>query len=283
MELGELNKKEKDIFEHVRKNPDIIKQKVVDDFDGIYSRKTVFKTLKALEKEHKMIVARPGKRNRQTHHLYINEDNLLASTTIDLDDFKNALFVLLSKVKEIHKKLEFEAKKVGRRDYSMERKIYELQYIISSSIFNIYKCFIDIYIVHALFKWPEATKDKEILNKLNTTFFVNMQEIQSKISEAMTIVFRPSHRKEEFIELMISQPSTLHVGSFGQMLGTFELVGLGKEFEPIMDHLWKTGFDYIDFGRKKHDFKDWRKALQGHKARFGSPLVVSVAEQLLRR
>jgi hypothetical protein len=202
---------------------------------------------------------------------------------LDLDDFKNALFVLLSKVKEIHKKFEFEAKKVAIRDYSMEGKIYELQYLISSSIFDIYKCFIDTYILHSLFKWPEATKDKEILNKLNTTFFVNMQEIQSKISEAMAIVFRPSRNKEEFIQLIVSQASSLEVRSFAGMLSTFQLVGLAKEFEPILDHLWKTSFDYIHFGRKrKHDFEDWRKALQGYKARFSSPLVVSVVEQILR-
>jgi hypothetical protein len=256
---------------------------VVKHFDdeGISSRKTVYKDLRVLVKDYEMIVVRKDKPNSQIHHLYINEKNLLLSTITDLDNFKNALSVLLNKAKEIHKKLEFEAKKVSK-DYSIQRKIYELEYILSCSLFDIYKCFINTYILHALFKWPEATKDKEILNKLNTTFFVNMQEIQYKISEAMTTVFRPSHRREEFIQLMVSQPSTLEVSSFGGMLSTFQLVGLGKEFEPILDHLWKTSFDYIDFGlKRKNDFKDWRKTLQGHKIRFNY-LVESVAEQVLR-
>jgi hypothetical protein len=285
LERAELTQRQKDTLDYVRKNPGVIKQQVVDHLarSGISSRRTVYKDLRVLIKDNEMIVVRKDKPNSQIHYLYINRESLLFSTITELDDFKNALFVLLSKTREIHEKLEFEAKKASR-DYSIQRKIYELQYIVSSSIFDIYKYFIDTHVLHALFKWPESTKDKEILNKLNTTFFVNMQEIQSKISEAMTIVFRPSHRKEEFIQLMFSKPSTLDVSSFGQMLGTFELVGLDKEFEPIMDHLWKTGFEYIDFERKrKSNSKDWRNALRGHKARFASPLLVLVAKQLLRR
>ena len=125
--------------------------------------------MRALKEDHKMIVVRPDNSNSQVHHLYVNKENLLASTTIDIDDFKDALFVFLAKIKEIHKKLECETKKAAR-DYSIQRKIYELEYIISSSIFDIYKCFTNTYILHSLFKWPEATKDKEILNKLSTVF-----------------------------------------------------------------------------------------------------------------
>jgi hypothetical protein len=108
-----------------------------------------------------------------------------------------------------------------------------------------------------------------------------MQEIQSKISEAMSIVVRSSRRKEEFIQLMDPR---LSVSGFEAMLSTFQFIGLRKEFEPIIDRLWKTSFDYIDFERKrKRDSKDWRNTLQGNKARFASPLLVLVVEQLLRR
>ena len=279
LEQRQLDYKEKKVFDYIRSNPGVIKQKVVDDFDGTYSRRTVFKILAALIK-YEMIVVRTDKPNSQIHHLYVNENNLLASTTTDLDDFKNGLFALLDKAKEIQKKLESEAKK-ARKDYSIQRKIYELEYIISSSIFDIYRCFIDTYVLHSLFKWPETTNDKELLDKLNTTFFVNMQQIQSKISEPMNIVVRPPHRKGEFIRLMDSQ---LSISGYEDMLSTFQFIGLRKEFEPIIDRLWKTSFDYIDFERKrKRDSKDWRNVLQGNKARFASPLLGLVAEQLLRR
>ena len=77
--------------------------------------------------------------------------------------------------------------------------------------------------------------------------------------------------------------SQLSISDFGDMLSTFQFIGLRKEFEPIIDHLWKTSFDYIDFERKrKKDSKDWRKALQGYKVRVASPLLVLVAEELRR-
>ena len=108
-----------------------------------------------------------------------------------------------------------------------------------------------------------------------------MQEIQTKISEAITIVVSPPHRKEEFLQLMDSR---LSISGFEDMFSTFQFIGLRKEFEPIIDRLWKTSFDYIDFERKrKHDSKDWRKTLQGNKARIASPLLGLAAEQLLRR
>ncbi len=107
-----------------------------------------------------------------------------------------------------------------------------------------------------------------------------MQEIQSKISEAMSLVIRPSHRKEEFIQLMGSR---LSVSGYEDMLSTFQFIGLRKEFEPVIDRLWKTSFDYIDFERKRKRYsKDWRNVLQGNKARVASPLLVLVVEQLLR-
>ena len=90
-----------------------------------------------------------------------------------------------------------------------------------------------------------------------------MQEIQSKISQVMSIVFRPSHHREELIDMMVSKPFELDVPFFEKMLATFKLLKLDKEFEPIMNYLWDTSFDFMNFGRKrKNDFKDWRKILQ---------------------
>jgi ABC-type thiamine transport system substrate-binding protein len=82
----------------------------------------------------------------------------------------------------------------------------------------------------------------------------------------MTIFIRPSRCREEFIELMVSHSFTTQVRSFSHMLWTFQTLKLDEEFEPVMDHLWKIGFDYSDFeGKRKHSFKDWRKALQGYR------------------
>jgi hypothetical protein len=196
----------------------------------------------------------------QTHYLYINKDDLLTSTIIDIDDFKNAFFILLSKAKGNYRKSESEAKK-HKKDWDIQRKIYESEYSLSSSLFSIYKYFVNLHILFALLKWPEATKDKVVLNRLNTAFFVNAQEIQSKISEVMTIVFRPSHPKEEFTQFIVGYTPTPKLSLFSQMLSTFRSLGLDKEFEPIMNYLWKAGFDFIDFEglKKKHTFNDWRK------------------------
>lgn len=267
MERNELTDKEKEILYYVRKNPGSTKQSVVNYSRsiGLCARRTVYKNLRSLTEDYKMIVVRQDDLNSQTHHLYINEDDLLTSTIIGIEDFKNAFFILLGKAKRKYKELESEAKR-HEIDWDIQRKLYQLEYSLSSSLFGIYKYFINLHILFALLKWPEITTDKEVLNGLNTAFFINAQEIQSNISEVLSIVIRPSNHRKELIELMVSHPPTLKVSYFSGMLSTFRSLELDKEFEPIMNYLWKAGFDFIDFEgeRKKSSLKDWKKVFRRH-------------------
>jgi uncharacterized membrane protein len=66
LEKNELNEKEKKILEYVRKNPGVTKQGVVNhsSSSGLYSRKTVYKNLRTLTEDYKMIVVRKDKPNR---------------------------------------------------------------------------------------------------------------------------------------------------------------------------------------------------------------------------
>jgi hypothetical protein len=212
-----------------------------------------------------MIVVKKDKPNSQTHHLYLNKDDWAVSTILGIEDFKNAFFILLDKAKPKYNELESKAKRYTK-DWDTQRKIYELEYSLSSSLFDIYKYFINLNILFALITWPEATKDKEILNRLNSTFFINAQEIQSKISEVLTNVVRPTHPRKEFIKLMVSHPPSQKLTFFNEMVSTLRLLGLDKEFEPIMTYLWKAGFDFIDFEgeRKKDTFKDWKRVFPQH-------------------
>ncbi len=260
LEQSELTQRQKQMLDYVSNNPGKIKQQLVRYLErsGISSRKTVYKDLSILIKDQ-MIVVRKDKPNSQTHYLYINKDNLFLSTTTDLDEFKKVFFVLLDKAKGKYKELQL---KRSRVDY-----IPAIEYTLSSSLYDIYKYFINVYILHSLFKWPETTKDKEILNKLNTTFLICLQEIQSKISEAMISVFRPSQEKKKFIESMGKQIFTPQDRFFGDMLRTSKFLGIDKEYEPVIDHLWRISFEYIDFGTKKRkqDLKNWRKVLQEYR------------------
>jgi hypothetical protein len=56
-------------------------------------------TLHRLEEEH-MIIARKKKHNSQIYNLFINEDNLLVSVNLDLENLKISFFNLLDKTRE---------------------------------------------------------------------------------------------------------------------------------------------------------------------------------------
>src|SRR5436305_14265864 len=94
---SDLSEKEKMVIDCVRKNPGITKEGVVDALEGKYSRGPVFKAINSLEK-YDMIVVRKEATNRQTHHLYINEESLLISTVERLGSVKNNFFDLIDNV-----------------------------------------------------------------------------------------------------------------------------------------------------------------------------------------
>ena len=99
----DLEERDKEIFNHIKNNPDIIKTDVIKAFNNKhgYSRVTTLRRIKRLDEEYHMIVARPDKANSQTHHLSVNYENELASLIVDLDSFKQAYFALIDKSNSI--------------------------------------------------------------------------------------------------------------------------------------------------------------------------------------
>ena len=130
-EQYDLTGKEIDIFDHIRKNPNITKQELVNNL-GKYSRKPIFRVLKDLE-NYGMIIVRIDENNSQIHHLFVNDDSLLVSVVNSLDDFEKVYFVLLKKLNDKFDK-KCSNQKIPKGEKNDKRFVYYMTYIQFMSV-----------------------------------------------------------------------------------------------------------------------------------------------------
>jgi hypothetical protein len=139
-----------------------------------------------------------------------------------------------------------------------------------SSIIFIYKNLVDVYVPSALLRWPKITNDKESLDRLNNTFFTKLKEIQFKIIEVIA-VSNKMDPTSTFMDFLVYERDPIDLLSYFTTFQTFQSFKLKKEFEPVMNLLWKISFDFIAFPRtlftlytneNNEKLKDWKKTLK---------------------
>jgi hypothetical protein len=270
IEKGNLSEKERNVLDYIRKNPGTTK-KGVEDGIGKYSRVPVFRTISCLVR-YGIVVVRKDENNSQIHHLYVNNENLLLSVIQDFDEFKRGFFPLLEKVKEKMRELESKRKSIHKRDDKYEDKILKSEDDLLYGIVSIHRHVVDMYVIFASTIWPSKTHDRETLNKAYLLFLDQIQESQSKVSEVIVIIDRPSnHDLRVRVRYLFDLISELGISYFREIYETFRRFKLLNEFKPVMDFLWNISFDYIPFqeqnpellrGQKARDkLRDWRNVL----------------------
>jgi hypothetical protein len=102
LDKNELSEKDKKVLAHIKNNPGIIKQEVVDVFENEpgYSRRVIFHIFRRLKKLN-LIMVEPDHINSQYHHLFVNDVNMLVSLITILEYFKKLYFELVYKTKPL--------------------------------------------------------------------------------------------------------------------------------------------------------------------------------------
>jgi hypothetical protein len=170
----DVNSKERVVFEFIRSNPNITKQKVVDHFreEKLLARVSVFKTIKTLV-DYGLVIDNEHETNRHTRNLIVNENSIILSVNDEMLKFKRHFFGLLEKVK---KRL---ASSGVNNITDMEERYPELL----SSLGNIYEKFVSIYMFRAILAWTNKINDKQTLFELYKIILSNIKEIQLRYNE----------------------------------------------------------------------------------------------------
>lgn len=265
-EMG-LEEKDRVVMCHIKDNPGINKEQVVDAFKNKqgYSRRPVFKIIKRLEKNG-WIVIRPDTSNRQIHHLFINNENGLVLLIQDIDSFKQAYFILMNNLNSfLRDKGVIFSGLLGLKE--------NLRLV--DAILTPFKFILNLYVIFD-FLPQENFVDNELLHRRFALIYSTIKEIQIKLYENFFKESKIKLEEEFFINTYLYDNlgfsnNILHSYLFGSnqenikaMLVTFNKYELGESAEKLMDCLWKLISPVFHIVYPRHSranpdlFKDWR-------------------------
>jgi hypothetical protein len=229
---------------------------------------SVLNIRKAIEnlERYVMIHARKDKPNSQIYKLYINEDSIFLTLYRELENFKNAFFILIDRI----------ITKFIKDNETLQTSISEDSDLLYDLLL-IYHHILGIYLIYSMLKWSTELNDESILTKIYAIIIYRMVEIQQKLSEAFRIKGRmPSFDRatvgdvfnpilQEFIHRMfLLEPSAII-----KILDDYKKYNLDYEVLPLVAIAWEIGFPiypYTDLSiellpEDRNKLKDWRHAV----------------------
>lgn len=201
----QLSQKDLDVLQYIKANPGITKEAVINGLKDKYSRVTVFNIIKNLEAQ-KIIDVQKDKPNSQTHHVSINNDNLVAQHLQELDEFEQVFISLLEVIKEETSKfysimidgLESyhdlqEAKTteeitqiIQGSEFKRISEPYFLRATMFSMCIRIFGQLLQAYTIRSTFIWPIEIEDRKKLDQLISTLFNRLVNMQLKMSQIIS-------------------------------------------------------------------------------------------------
>ncbi|MGH9981077.1 MAG: hypothetical protein ACRD6U_05950 [Nitrososphaeraceae archaeon] len=235
----EFNNKvrEEAILKFIKNNPGITKINVVDTLKngnnssnkGYGAPKTLKKIISWLIKEN---IIRVEKVHKQKHSLYLNDNNILLKIKMDLIQFKEKFYHLMSLIAE-----------TKNNDNTIDFK----NYILPNIMIDVYYQIIISYIVQILLKWSnEFKKDDTTINKINFIVFFAFFEINLEFRKKFNFI--DILRKKAISVNGISSPLLREIieNSFIlkpklliKYIQHYKRLNLHKEFLSLIDLVWE--------------------------------------------
>ena len=254
----QIGQKDIKVLQHIKDNPAITKEALINGLKGKYSRVTIFNTLKNLQ-EQKIINVEKDNQNSQIHHLSINNHNLIARQLHEIDEFEKVFIPLLKGIKEevskfyptMSNQLEFhndiqEAETIEdfRRiaegsEFKKTIEPYVLRLVMFVECIRIFRQLLQAYIIRSTCIWPFEIKDREKLDQLNSILFHELVSMQLKMSNIIpeTSLFAASQPiRSDIVRVMYETLGCWHDLELTQKY--FKNFGLEKEAEPVVKSLW---------------------------------------------
>jgi hypothetical protein len=235
-QVSEMSPREEAIMELVTTTPGIIKDEVVKRMDGQSSRVTTYKILSGLI-EGGILLEKKDKPNSQTHHLFINNDNLYVTINGEIKQLKMLIQSMHTPIKEITDILKKEFG-YGSREFKI-------------SISNI---------LHY-----RSTIELMIYRLIRFTYKVNSDSLSHKLREDILIVF------SELADQIY--PTIDYLGDYELSALKEELESIekgNKKFKEEFEYMENKKELWI---KKVKDAPQGRVILPGYKNRLRSGIV----------
>jgi hypothetical protein len=262
---SDLNKK---LLDFISDNPGKSKEEIVRGMKGNPSRLTVLNHINHLQ-ERNVIVLRKDKPNSQIYRIYVNQDDIKTSIYLELSQFKTSYFKLLDAALAQFDLIESRFRGLDEDvQWPWIRKCLKEEEYLLRPLIEIYILILNIYTVVKIFQWNKEVSSKETMSEIFLITHKLLQEIQQKLFDTSKklYVFRNYDEREMSFDL-INYNIRPELKSLARMLRAFQFYDLEREFEPVMEILWKMTSHLISFEDypflhlKKKEKDDWRIVL----------------------
>ena len=205
-----------EVLRYIIKNPNQTENKIVIAFKGSYARLSVLKTIQYLA-ENKIIKIKVINSNK--HEIIPNSKNLLTNLIQDLDNFEEKTIILTNQLERV----------INQRKIDVDQDTIEMLYFM-------YQHQILMFLLHALFVWPSAIKDDELLSTIYITLFPKLRNIlinlEMKISSTGSKIAMERSLTDSLFTLT---PDVLN-----KLLDKSKQYDINPEVEKVLDIIWKN-------------------------------------------
>jgi len=229
-----------EVLKYIIKNPNQTENKIVIAFKGIYSRLSVRKTIQYLS-ENKIIKVK--KINSNQHEIIPDSKNLLTNLMQELDNFEEKTIILVNQLEKV----------INQRNLDVDHDTIKTLYFM-------YQHQILMYLLHALFVWPSAIKDDELLSSMYLTLFPKLRNILNKVE----IKISPSNSKIDMRRSLTDSFFSLTPDVINEILDKSKKYDIIPEIEKVLDAIWKNS--KIFYHNVSHNFEKGLHLDGGYKA-----------------
>jgi hypothetical protein len=251
----QFSDKERLVFQYIEKNPGTIKEDIVK-YVHKYSRVTTLKTISNLEKEG-IINVEIDEHNSKKYHLFINNQNVLASLTQDLDYFQESFFNLVKETEIVLK------------SFSDPRSHRMKGWILLDALIMPYKILLNTCFLSDLIYTNQDPIDTNTLHKKFSIVFDKLSAIQIRLYNSISVISRYYGEGEIRTRLFNSNNKlqSLNPEDMDDMLRIFAKYNLNKTAENLLDSLWEISIPILYlvnplyYRNTLEAIGDWRKFL----------------------
>ena len=205
-----------EVLKYIIQNPNQTENKIVVAFKGTYARLSVRKTIQYLS-ENKIIKVK--KINSNQHEIIPDSKNLLTNLIQDLDNFEEKTIILVYQLERV----------INQRNIDVDPDTIKILYFM-------YQHQILMYLLHALFVWPSAIKDDELLSSMYLILFPKLRNILNKVEIKISL----SNSKIDMRRSLTDNFFNLTPDVINEMLDKSKKYDFNPEIEKVLDVIWKN-------------------------------------------
>jgi predicted transcriptional regulator len=143
-------------------------------------------------------IVKDKKPNRRDHRLFVDTNNPIVEISREIEEFENAYISLLKKVREqinrrYHGVMDHDYSSLQHRSLNEASEFFYVTDLISRSL-HVFSEVLRVYILRSTVLWPNIIRDKEFLNKLNSTVFAKFSDIRIRIHDIFGSIKIPKGR-----------------------------------------------------------------------------------------